>query len=107
MRGLGTAGRWFGRERYCCLQSSITCRDRVSHVAAHRFSAGWFTHRANDDQSGQSSIWVALVHGRQRPAPAGQFTGDRDIGHERILAPLVKRLPPLVEAAVAGMPAGL
>jgi hypothetical protein len=24
MRGLDTAGRWFGCERYCCLQTSVT-----------------------------------------------------------------------------------
>ena len=24
MRGLVTAGRWFGCERYCCLQTSVT-----------------------------------------------------------------------------------
>ena len=47
----------------------------------------------------------ALLHGRQRPAPAGQFAGDGDVGHERVLAALGERLPPLVETAVAGMPA--
>jgi hypothetical protein len=47
MRGLGTAGRCFGCERYCCLQTSVTIDlGRIAFVA-HRFSADWFTHRAN------------------------------------------------------------
>src|SRR6185312_5632846 len=56
---------------------------------------------------GQSSTEAGvLLHGLQRPAPASKFAGDRDVGHERVLAAFGEAAPPPVQAAVAGVPAG-
>ena len=43
----------------------------------------------------------------QRPAPTGQLTGDRDVGHDVRLLAFVESAPLLVQASVAGMAAVL
>src|SRR6478672_8151293 len=57
------------------------------HLGQPSLSAGW------------------LLHGRQRPAPAGEFAGDGDVGDQWVLAAFGEAAPPLVEAPVAGVPA--
>ena len=46
-----------------------------------------------------------LVQRGQRPAPAGQLAGDRDVGHHVGLLAFVEPAPLLVQAPVAGMAA--
>jgi len=45
------------------------------------------------------------LHGRQLPAPAGEFAGDRDVGDQSVLAAFGETAPPLVEAPVTGVAA--
>jgi hypothetical protein len=90
---------------YCCLQASVTEIHRSNRVVAHRFFSGWFTHRANAGPPVSQVVVGRLLHGGQRPAPAGQFTGDRHVGDQRVLTAFGETAPPLVEAAVARMSA--
>ena len=82
MRGLVTAGRCFGCERYCCLQTSVT-HDfgrivlwLLGSLQVRSLTASTPHHRA-------SQVFMAVgLHGDQRPAPARQLTGDRNGGHQ-------------------------
>ena len=64
--------------------SRASLGDRYSNrLVAHRFFAGLSTHRADSRaiRAVKYSMPGDLLHGGQRPAPAGQFAGDRDVGH--------------------------
>jgi hypothetical protein len=64
--------------------SRASLGDRYSNrLVAHRFFASLFTHRADSPaiRAVKYSMAGDLLHGGQRPAPAGQFAGDRDVGH--------------------------
>jgi len=90
IRGLVTAGRCFGWIASACLGSSV---EPVG--SAHSCVAGRSTrchHRAREE----AVRWRSVVHDRQRPAPAGQFTGDRDVGHGGPLAPRQEIHPPVM-----------
>src|SRR4029077_13365076 len=105
-RGLVTAGRCFGCERYCCLQTSVTV-DLGRIVFWLLGSPQIVSCTAPTSVSpGQPSLMAAASHGDQRPAPARQLTRDRNVGHQGILLPLGDPLPPAVEAPVAGVTAG-
>lgn len=46
----------------------------------------------------------SVVHDRQRPAPTGQLTSNRDVGHHRSLASFEETHPPAMQSAVALIP---
>src|SRR5664279_5460528 len=48
----------------------------------------------------------SVVHDGQRPAPAGQFPGDGDVGDDRSLLPGGEHLPAVLQPLVPGVAAG-
>jgi hypothetical protein len=94
MRGLVTAGRFFGRSGTACLGSSVTRKGR----AAHRCVAGRSSrcHRAVAIAKQLGSF----VHHGQRPAPAGQFPGDSNIRDRGAFAAFDEPNPPVMQVSV-------
>ena len=106
IRGLGTAGRCFGCERYCCLQTSVTIDlGRIALWLIDSLQVGSLTAPTPPHRASQVLVAVAL-HGGQRPAPTRQLPGDRHVGHQGVLLPLGEALPPGVKTPVAGVSAG-
>src|SRR4029077_17843991 len=97
---------WFGCERYCCLQTSVTVDlGRIALWLLGSLQIGSLT-APTSVSTGQPSLMAAASHRGQRPAPARQLARDRNVGHQGVLLPLGEALPPGVEAPVAGVTAG-
>ena len=95
------------RERWLLSRDGRHAEIQVNRSVAHSCNADPVRlprqRRASADQAW---LWC-LVQGRQRPAPAGELTGDRNVGDQMVLLALVESTPLLVQAPVAGMPAVL
>ena len=98
MRGLGTAGRWFGRNGTACLGSSVAVSqwDWLLIVGSRVVPRAATGHLL-----GEAAYGCLVVHNGQRPAPAGQLAGDRDVRDGVPFAPLAEDDPPVMQSPVA------
>jgi hypothetical protein len=102
MRGLGTAGRGVRQERTACLGSSVALIGSALLIAVARVAPRAAATGVVDEAD---RVGLLLEYG-QGPAPAGQFAGDRDVGHHVPLAAGTEGVPAGVQSPVPGVPAG-
>jgi hypothetical protein len=105
MRGLATAGRTFESELTAGLESSvIRCQKTrllIVPIADHsRTLAASFS----------IIIWAirggSVRHDCQRPTPAGELSGNRDVGDDRPFLTGIEAGPAGVQAPVGGLAPG-